>query len=374
MSFHRIKFKSLLNPNKSFSNPPILFSLLITTLLLSYIVLISRPLAVTAWLAIELNFYRALPLLAYTDTYGKQTSDPITGYLLSQVLGSILLLIAFVIFYFGLHPSLQSFIVVFALLIKLGLPPAHKWFINAVTNSDWKVILFFIGPQKLPGLIILSQYLNSTPQTNQLLPTAILRFIIVITALTATFIGVTVQSASAVVAYSSLAHLPWLVWGSWININLILLYIFTYILILSILLFTLRKSISPSSSKANTSQTQTFPLTQTRTIAAFTLLAIASIPPSFAFVPKLTLISQTITQISWAGIIAPIIVVISTVVSAYFYALLAINIMLQTTSSPLLPLSLKKAPLWHLTKYLSFLFLILIFALPLIIFLLTIAS
>jgi len=75
-------------------------------------------------------------------------------YFIVQSLGSNIFLMRFLIG--RVYGSVYSLLIVTAMLLKLGCPPFHYWFMSVVKRSDLNIIFLLRTAQKLIPLIFLA--------------------------------------------------------------------------------------------------------------------------------------------------------------------------------------------------------------------------
>lgn len=134
---------------------------------------------VLVWLCLEINTLCICWLLSKEAKEIKKKDNRTIMYYLVQVLASILILITTLI---KRGPLSETMATIF-ILIKIGVWPAHAWYIKLISSIDIKIssfvivitwqkilptiLVFLIGPRKTPTLLILGVSLFSliTPLT-----------------------------------------------------------------------------------------------------------------------------------------------------------------------------------------------------------------
>jgi len=298
-----------------FSNSPFIF--------LASIVIISRSLiAVSArnwiflWIAIELNMLRFIPLLINRKKF--QETEAAVKYFLAQALGSRILLIRRISLWFNISipNNIIHFILFSAIILKLGLVPCHLWYPSVIISISWLSCLILSTWQKLAPIIVLSFILYRYRTITLLI------IIARINALTGGIIGINQTNLRAIIAYSSITHIGWII--SLLTINktfIIMLYFFIYSIIITPV-FTLfhyksfkqrinmRKIILHSP--------------QIKLRLPILLLSLRGMPPLTGFAPKwmtIYLISNSLPALT-------IILVIGAIINIYYYLNIIFNMYL----------------------------------------------
>ena len=95
------------------------------------------------WIRTELVIWSLVPHLY-------KLSDNLVSFVYWQRLGSMI----FVLLFIFIKVKLAFFI----LLFKISLPPFHVWFLTLVKSISWKFLIFFTFLNKIPYIIILSNF------------------------------------------------------------------------------------------------------------------------------------------------------------------------------------------------------------------------
>ncbi len=270
------------------------------------LIIISSPNWLTAWLAIELNLLRFIPLLVSSKTL--REIEAATKYLFAQSLGrALILLSAFSSF------SIVRYIVVLGLFLKLGLAPLHFWFPAVMTGTSWDICILISTWQKLPLLALLT-VLPNRPQ-NLFLIGGTLSVIIART------LGLNQTQLRTLLAYSSIAHTGWIV--RLINISLIAsrLYFFTYVLITLAIILFLR----------HTNALFFWSISNPPFILILLLLSLAGLPPFTGFAIKL----GAIRLLRTLSMPITLCLILGSLLRLYFYLNLALTLTFRSFTSPI---------------------------------------
>jgi len=289
--------------------------ILIIIIITATIIAITSTNIVTIWISLELNIFSFIPLLLNTSTTNE--TEGTIAYFLSQTLGSIIFLLSrTILITFHWYQELSTFILIFAIILKLGIVPCHYWYpitielvrwLNCLLLSTWQkiaplfIILFIIIPKWKSNLIIVISSLN---------------------ALGGGIIGLRQSSLKKIIAYSSITHIGWTIRAITINMPCIsLMYFIIYSIITIPLFLTINKTncliISDLWSKPILRQV--FKIT-----LSILILSMSGLPPLTGFLPKLIIINILIRY----SIIAIILIVIGSLINLFFYLNICLSIII----------------------------------------------
>nr|BAE96283.1 NADH dehydrogenase subunit 2 [Badis siamensis] len=329
-------------------NPRIL-ALLLLSLGLGTTITFASSHWLLAWMGLEINTLAILPLMA--QHHHPRAVEATTKYFLTQATATAMLLFAGTTnaWLTGqwnlqqmLHP-LPATLIILALALKLGLAPLHTWLPEVLQGLNLTTGLILSTWQKLAPLSLLLQMQSNNPTMLTLL------------GITSTLIGgwggLNQTQLRKILAYSSIAHLGWMIIVLQFSPSLTFLTLTIYIVMTSttFLLFKHNKTMSINSLATT--------WTKNPTITALTpliLLSLGGLPPLTGFMPK-WLILQELTKQNLTP--TAMIIAFSALLSLYFYLRLSYamaltmypNNLLGTTSWRLAPPKLT-LPLAFLTS------------------------
>nr|WNH17552.1 NADH dehydrogenase subunit 2 [Scorpaenodes corallinus] len=277
-----------------------------------------------AWMGLEMNTLAIIPLMA--QHHHPRAVEAATKYFLIQAAGAAMLLFAsttnaWLTGQWDLlqmtHPIPASLITL-ALALKVGLAPLHSWLPDVLQGLDLTTGLILSTWQKLAPFALLSQM----PSANATL--------LVILGLTSTLVGgwggLNQTQLRKILAYSSIAHLGWMVVVLQFSPSLTLLTLLTYIIMTfsTFLVFKLNKATSINA--LATSWTKAPTLTA---LAPLLLLSLGGLPPLTGFMPKWLILQELAKQD-----LAPTatVVAMTALLSLYFY--LRLSYAMTLTISP----------------------------------------
>nr|YP_009992314.1 NADH dehydrogenase subunit 2 [Epinephelus awoara x Epinephelus tukula]QNN90187.1 NADH dehydrogenase subunit 2 [Epinephelus awoara x Epinephelus tukula] len=277
-----------------------------------------------AWMGLEINTLAILPLMA--QQHHPRAVEATTKYFLTQATGAATLLFASTtnawltgqwdILQMS-HP-LATTLAILALSLKVGLAPLHTWLPEVLQGLDLTTGLILSTWQKLAPFALLLQIQPADPT------------ILIILGVTSTLVGgwggLNQTQLRKIMAYSSTAHLGWMILILQFSPSLTLLTLLTYLIMTSstFLVFKLNKSTSINT--LATSWAKTPALT---TLTPLILLSLGGLPPLTGFMPK-WLILQELTKQDLAPIAT--LAALTALLSLYFY--LRLTYAMTLTMSP----------------------------------------
>nr|BAI77327.1 NADH dehydrogenase subunit 2 [Acentrophryne dolichonema] len=289
-----------------------------------------------AWMGIEMNTLAILPLMA--QCHHPRAIEATTKYFLAQATAAAVLLFAtttnaWLTGQWNIqqtsHPISITMIII-ALALKMGLAPLHSWLPEVLQGLNLTTGLILSTWQKLAPFALMLQL----PDTNA--------SILVLLGLSSTLVGgwggLNQTQLRKILAYSSIAHLGWMMLVLPFYPNITLLALFMYITMTSSTFLVLKLMKSTTINALTISWTNTPALTS---ITPLILLSLAGLPPLAGFLPKLMILSELTKQ--GLGLTATL-AAFSALLSLYFY--LRLSYAMALTISPNTTTSL--AP-WRLT-------------------------
>nr|YP_010999522.1 NADH dehydrogenase subunit 2 [Sebastes ruberrimus]WNH23841.1 NADH dehydrogenase subunit 2 [Sebastes eos]WPM98500.1 NADH dehydrogenase subunit 2 [Sebastes ruberrimus]WPM98513.1 NADH dehydrogenase subunit 2 [Sebastes ruberrimus]WPM98526.1 NADH dehydrogenase subunit 2 [Sebastes ruberrimus]WPM99176.1 NADH dehydrogenase subunit 2 [Sebastes ruberrimus] len=294
-----------------------------------------------AWMGLEMNTLAIIPLMA--QHHHPRAVEAATKYFLIQAAGAAMLLFASTTnaWLTGQWDLLQiahpfpTTLVTLALALKVGLAPVHSWLPEVLQGLDLTTGLILSTWQKLAPFSLLVQ----TPCANTTL--------LIILGLTSTIVGgwggLNQTQLRKILAYSSIAHLGWMVIVLQFSPSLTILTLFTYFIMTfsAFLMFKLNKATSINA--LATSWTKTPALTA---LAPLLLLSLGGLPPLTGFMPK-WLILQELAKQDLAP--AATLAAMTALLSLYFYLRLSYAMALTISPNNLTAISPWRLPSSQLT-------------------------
>nr|AAL16591.1 NADH dehydrogenase subunit 2 [Scartelaos histophorus] len=291
-----------------------------------------------AWMGLEINTLAIIPLMA--QNHHPRAIEATTKYFLTQATAAATLLFASVTnawltgqwdIALMTHP-LPTAMITLALALKLGLAPLHTWL-----------------PEVLQGLTLTTGLILSTWQ--KLAPFALLlqlpcpsQKLLIILGLTSTLVGgwggLNQTQLRKILAYSSIAHLGWMLLIIQFAPSLTLLALLTYLVMTTATFLTLKNNKATNINALATSWAKAPLLTATTPLL---LLSLGGLPPMTGFLPKWLILQElTKQQLPATAVLAAL----TALLSLYFYLRLCYAM---TLTMP--PNNLAATTLWRLPTF-----------------------
>nr|ACJ67993.1 NADH dehydrogenase subunit 2 [Fundulus heteroclitus] len=277
-----------------------------------------------AWMGLEINTLAILPLMC--QSHHPRAVEATIKYFLTQATAAAMLLFASITnaWITGqwnlefMSYSLPTTLVTVALALKIGLAPLHAWMPEVLQGLDLTTGLILSTWQKLAPFCLLLQINPSN--------TSLLLILGLASTLVGGWGGLNQNQLRKILAYSSIAHLGWMIlvlqfFPSLTLLTLLMYFVMTFSLFISFKVnnSTTINSLSMSWSKA--------PIISS--MVPFILLSLGGLPPLSGFMPK-WLILQELTKQSLAPLAT--LAALSALLSLYFY--LRISYAMTLTMSP----------------------------------------
>nr|QHW07613.1 NADH dehydrogenase subunit 2 [Gymnothorax minor] len=272
-------------------NPWIMF-ILIASLGLGTTITFASSHWLMAWMGLEINTLAIIPLMA--QQHHPRAVEATTKYFLTQAAAAALMLFAttsnaWLIGEWHIqqlsHP-LTAAVTMISLGMKIGLAPTHLWLPEVLQGLDLTTGLILSTWQKLAPMILIYQL---APNVNTVL--------LVIIGLTSTLIGgwggLNQTQLRKILAYSSIAHMGWMIMVLKYSPNLMLLNLAIYIVMTSTAFMTLKTLSTTSINTLSVAWTKAPTMT---TIAMLTMLSLGGLPPLTGFMPKWMILQELTKQ------------------------------------------------------------------------------
>nr|BAE96287.1 NADH dehydrogenase subunit 2 [Channa asiatica] len=263
-----------------------------------------------AWMGLEINTLAILPLMA--QHHHPRAVEATTKYFLTQATAAATILFASTtnawltgqwdILQMA-HP-LPTTLVLLALSLKIGLAPMHAWMPEVLQGLDLTTGLIMSTWQKLAPFALLLQI---QPNTS----------LLVILGLTSTLVGgwggLNQTQLRKILAYSSIAHLGWMLLILQFTPSLTILALLMYIIMTSSLFLVFKLNKATNINTLATAWAKSPVLTS---LTPLLLLSLGGLPPLSGFMPK-WLILQELTKQSLP--LTATFAALTALLSLYFY-------------------------------------------------------
>nr|YP_009228218.1 NADH dehydrogenase subunit 2 [Gobiobotia filifer]AKG64583.1 NADH dehydrogenase subunit 2 [Gobiobotia filifer] len=265
-----------------------------------------------AWMGLEVNTLAIVPLMA--QHHHPRAVEATTKYFLTQATAAAMILFASTTNAWisgewdmsNMSNPLASTMIIIALALKIGLAPMHFWLPEVLQGLDLFTGLVLSTWQKLAPLALIIQ-------VSQAIDPLLLTSLGLISALAGGWGGLNQTQLRKVLAYSSIAHMGWMVIVLQYAPQLTVLALGTYIFMTSAAFLALKTS---SATKINTLAMvwSNSPILTAAT--ALVLLSLGGLPPLTGFMPKWLILQELAKQ----GLpITATIMALAALLSLYFY-------------------------------------------------------
>nr|YP_010956511.1 NADH dehydrogenase subunit 2 [Zalieutes elater]WMY89604.1 NADH dehydrogenase subunit 2 [Zalieutes elater]BAI77067.1 NADH dehydrogenase subunit 2 [Zalieutes elater] len=277
-----------------------------------------------AWMGIEMNTLAFIPLMA--QHHHPRAVEATTKYFLAQAAAAAMLLFAaFTNAWLTgqwdiqqtLHPT-PTVMITCALALKIGLAPFHTWLPEVLQGLDFTTGLILSTWQKLAPFALLFQIHPLHP--------LLITTLGLMSALIGGWGGLNQTQLRKVMAYSSIAHLGWMVLVLQFSPPLAKLTLALYIIMTAAIFLVLKLNNSKNINALASTWAKTPAITAS---APLILLSLGGLPPLTGFMPK-WLILHELTKQDLA--LLATILAIAALLSLYFY--LRLTYALALTLSP----------------------------------------
>nr|QNO34441.1 NADH dehydrogenase subunit 2 [Acrossocheilus wenchowensis] len=265
-----------------------------------------------AWMGLEINTLAIAPLMA--QHHHPRAVEATTKYFLTQATAAAMILFASTTNAWmtgewsinNLSNPLASTMFTAALALKIGLAPVHFWMPEVLQGLDLLTGLILSTWQKLAPFALIIQ-------TAQNIDPLLLTLLGVTSTLVGGWGGLNQTQLRKILAYSSIAHMGWMIIVIQYAPQLTLLALGTYIIMTSATFMTLKMSMT---TKINTLATTWSKSPVLASTTALVLLSLGGLPPLTGFMPKWMILQELTKQD------LPIIattMALTALISLYFY-------------------------------------------------------
>nr|AIE43273.1 NADH dehydrogenase subunit 2 [Fluviphylax simplex] len=277
-----------------------------------------------AWMGLEINTLAIIPLMA--KDYHPRAVEAATKYFLTQATAAAMVLFAstshawitgqWEISHLS-HP-LPMTLITLALALKIGLAPLHAWMPEVLQGLNLTTGLILSTWQKLAPFCLILQ-LSSTNQN-------LFVFLGLTSMLVGGWGGLNQTQLRKILAYSSIAHLGWMILVLQFSSLITLMTLALYIVMTSSLFMTFKINNTTTVNSLSSSWAKMPALTS---ILPFILLSLGGLPPLTGFMPKWMIL----TELSKQGVgFTMTLAALSALLSLYFY--LRLSYAMTLTMSP----------------------------------------
>nr|AGN71090.1 NADH dehydrogenase subunit 2 [Ceratophrys ornata] len=304
---------------------PYALSVITSSLALGTIMTLSSYHWILAWIGLEINTLAIIPLM--TKAPHPRAIEASTKYFLTQAAASALILFsstmnAWLTGEWAINSSINESSAItlsIAIAMKLGIAPFHFWLPEVLQGVTLNTGLILSTWQKLAPMALMIQ-LSQSVNLNLMLTLGLLSTII------GGWGGINQTQIRKILAFSSIAHLGWMVAVLKIAPHLALFNFIIYVLMTTTLFLTFQSLNTKNISELSTSWAKAPTLTA---LSLMSFLSLSGLPPLTGFLPKWLIaqemIKQDLTMFS-------LIILMSTLLSLFFY--LRLTYTMSLTLSP----------------------------------------
>nr|QIV25733.1 NADH dehydrogenase subunit 2 [Myodes glareolus] len=300
------------------------------TLLIIYFTILMGPMITmfgsnlfTMWIGLEMNLLALIPLMM--NNSNPRSTEAATKYFLTQATASMILLMSIIMNFkqLGLwtfQPETSSFVMTMtfiSLAIKLGLAPFHSWLPEVTQGIELKVGLVLLTWQKIAPLSILSQFYELM-DSKMLISSAIASVLI------GAWNGLNQTQVRKIMAYSSIAHMGWMISILPYNPSLTTLNLLIYI-IMTIPMFLVFHAHSFTSITSMSLMWNKMPMAIP--MISLILLSTGGLPPLTGFLPKWAIITELLKN---NNLILATLMAMTALINLFFYTRLIYSTSLTT--------------------------------------------
>nr|ALQ78801.1 NADH dehydrogenase subunit 2 [Glycera capitata] len=289
------------------------YSLFTTTLFMGTFMTLSSNHWVYMWMGFEINLMSFIPMILHSNT--NQETEAAVKYFLIQALGSSLILLSSLSMTFNPYSifsqNVMLFTLIFALMIKMGAAPFHFWLPQIMSSISWLMCMILATWQKIAPLFIIISISSSISN----------KFIMLIAMISTTvggLGGLNQTHLRPLLAYSSIAHLGWMIGASSISSCTSTVYFIIYAMmtlsIMSIMFINTLKSNYMSS-------ISNMPISISLSLMIL-FLSLGGLPPLLGFFPKWLMIKSMIFQNMFMFVS---VMIMGSLISLFYYLSLFFN-------------------------------------------------
>nr|WNH38314.1 NADH dehydrogenase subunit 2 [Antennarius striatus] len=315
---------------------PVILTLMLLTMGIGTAVTLTSSHWLIAWIGLEINTLAFLPIIA-------KKSDPraieaATKYFLIQATAASMILFAAVVnaWLTGLWeigqilPPYTSALFTLGLGLKIGLAPLHLWMPEVLQGTDLMTGLILCTWQKVAPFCLLFQ-LHLVPD------------IVVVLGLMSAFVGawggLNQTQLRKLLAYSSIAHLGWMLIVMQFSPSISLIAFLLYFIMTAAVFLGLTLTGSTTISALACTSTKSIMMS---IMLPLTLLSLGGLPPLTGFMPKWLIIQELTKQDATT---TAALMIIPSLLSLYFYLRICYIVTLTMT-----PNNLTGTIIWRLPR------------------------
>nr|YP_010029212.1 NADH dehydrogenase subunit 2 [Golunda ellioti]QOU10210.1 NADH dehydrogenase subunit 2 [Golunda ellioti] len=267
---------------------PITIIIIYFTILMGPAITMASSNLMLMWMGLEMSLLAVIPLLI--NKKNPRSIEAATKYFVTQATASMIILLAIVLNYkllgtWTFQQQTNEILLIMTLIslsMKLGLAPFHYWLPEVTQGIQLHTGLILLTWQKIAPLSILYQFFHLFNHT-LILTLAILSIFM------GAWGGLNQTQTRKIMAYSSIAHMGWMLAILPYNPNLMLLNLVIYIILTIPMFLTLMMNSSTTINSIALLWNKTPMLLMSTSLL---LLSLGGLPPLTGFLPKWAIITE----------------------------------------------------------------------------------
>nr|YP_010998253.1 NADH dehydrogenase subunit 2 [Hua aristarchorum]WPM86410.1 NADH dehydrogenase subunit 2 [Hua aristarchorum] len=271
------------------------------------------------WAGLEINLIGFLPILVHQKSMLESESG--VKYFIVQALGSSFLVFGSLFSYsltFSWESPMLNFttlsigglVLSLGLLLKMGVFPFHFWFPSVMAGLSWLSCLFLATWQKVAPVFLTLVILDAKLLYMFFL---LLCFLSAGSSLVGGLGGMNQTQIRALLAYSSIGHMGWILYASCFSESGVKIYFGIYVLISTCVFLSLWNldsgNMKSLASLGKNSSKSIFSL-------MIMLLSLGGLPPLLGFISKWTVISNSMAVSPWGVLF---FLIMGSLMSLFYY-------------------------------------------------------
>ena len=283
-------------------------------IVLGVFIAVSRSSWFIVWCGLEINLIRFIPLIIQLKNISEIESA--VKYFLIQSVGSAFILFGACLSFFSRLSwvgSLFSIICCFGLIVKLGVFPFYFWLPGVIVNMNWLPCMLVATWQKVAPFVILITVCSYSY--------AILAWLGAGSSVVGGILGMNQVNLKALLAYSSIGHIGWILRISQFRISISFFYLCLYLFTNLVVFFLLMKiNLSWVGGIKNNFLFSVHPWAVLVLRGRF--LTLRGIPPLVGFFPKIIGLEILMSNGLYFG---GLVLLVGSCFSLYYYISIVLN-------------------------------------------------
>nr|QHN51531.1 NADH dehydrogenase subunit 2 [Apodemus flavicollis] len=267
---------------------PITIIIIYLTILMGPVITMSSTNLLLMWVGLELSLLSITPLLI--NKKNPRSTEAATKYFVTQATASMIILLAIILNFkqlgsweFQQQTNIMLLnLTLIALSMKLGLAPFHFWLPEVTQGIQLHTGLILLTWQKIAPLSILLQIY-------QFLDHMIILILAISSILMGAWGGLNQTQTRKIMAYSSIAHMGWMVAVLPYNPHMTLLNLIIYIAMTIPMFLAMMLNSSTTINSISLLWNKTPAILM---MTSLTLLSLGGLPPLTGFLPKWAIITE----------------------------------------------------------------------------------